>query len=263
MTDFVETHRRPLLAATLARPKAIATGCVVALAALGWGTLAIMAATGGSGGSLWAALCGPAATAAGATDVLLGFLMWGAMVLAMMLPTAGPMVLTYADIAETAARKGEPIVSPSLLAAGYVAIWLGFALVAAAVQAAIAQPARSAPALNASFAGALFLVAGLYQFSALKHACLVKCQRPFAFFFANWTTRPRGVFALGLRQGLYCLGCCWAMMLLMLAAGVMNIVWMAALGIVMAVEKMTTSVRFSHAAGMAFVAIGVALLAFR
>ena len=103
-------------------------------------------------------------------------------------------------------------------------------------------------------------MAGLYQFSALKHACLAKCQRPFPFFFANWTTRPRGVFALGLRQGPYCLGCCWAMMLLMLAAGVMNIVWMAALGIVMAVEKMTTTARFSHAVGVAFVAIGVGLV---
>ena len=96
-------------------------------------------------------------------------------------------------------------------------------------------------AAGALFSGALFVGAGLYQFSALKHACLTLCQRPFPFFFANWTTEPRGVFRLGLRQGLYCLGCCWAMMLVMFAVGAMNVVWMAALGIVMTVEKMTAT----------------------
>ena len=77
---------------------------------------------------------------------------------------------------------------------------------------------------------------------------MTQCQRPFPFFFANWTAEPRGVFRLGLRQGLYCLGCCWAMMLLMFAVGVMNVVWMAALGIVMTIEKLGTTTRFSRAA---------------
>ena len=86
----------------------------------------------------------------------------------------------------------------------------------------------------------------LYQFSALKHACLTHCQQPFPFFFANWATTPRGVFRLGLTQGLYCLGCCWAMMLVMFAVGVMNVVWMAALGMVMTIEKMLAPARVSR-----------------
>ena len=89
--------------------------------------------------------------------------------------------------------------------------------------------------------GAIFLGAGLYQFSALKQACLTQCQRPFPFFFSNWTDRRGGVLRLGLRQGLLCLGCCWAMMLLMFALGAMNVVWMAALGVLMTIEKLATT----------------------
>ena len=107
---------------------------------------------------------------------------------------------------------------------------------------------------------ALFLLAGLYQFSALKQACLRACQQPFSFFFLNWTDRPGGVFRLGLRQGLYCLGCCIAMMLLMFAAGAMNVVWMALLGLVMLIEKMTVSAVFGRAIGAAFVAVGLTIL---
>ena len=107
------------------------------------------------------------------------------------------------------------------------------------------------------FSGAIFIAAGAYQFSSLKHACLTQCQRPFPFFFSHWATTPRGVFKLGLSQGLYCLGCCWAMMLVMFAAGVMNLVWIAALGIVMTIEKISTDKRFTHAVGVVLIAIGI------
>ena len=96
--------------------------------------------------------------------------------------------------------------------------------------------AGMAPA-SGLFSGAIFIAAGVYQFTPLKHACLTQCQRPFPFFFAHWQTTASGVFRLGLTQGLYCLGCCWAMMLVMFAVGVMNVVWMAALGMVMTIEK--------------------------
>jgi predicted metal-binding membrane protein len=183
------------------------------------------------------------------------------MVLAMMLPTAGPMILTYSEIADTAARKGETVVSPLVLAAGYLAVWLGFALAAASLQAALAhvgllKGGKAGPLL----AGAIFLGAGFYQFSTLKQACLTKCQRPFPFFFANWTTERFGVLRLGLRQGMTCLGCCWAMMLLMLAVGSMNVVWMAGLGVVMTIEKMTSTERFSEAVGVALLAFGGVLI---
>ena len=111
----------------------------------------------------------------GARPALLVALMWGAMTLAMMLPSAAPMILTYAEIADTAARKGEPVVSPFVLAAGYTAVWLGFAVVATLAQYAFTRAAlldAGMASVSGLFSGAIFIAAGLYQFSSLKHACL-------------------------------------------------------------------------------------------
>jgi predicted metal-binding membrane protein len=277
----------------LGRPVPIAVACLLALTALGWIYLAVMvtgwAARGEAGAlgpgmsvldllarpdgvaligrALVDMLCRPSfgAQAASATagQGALVLAMWVAMTLAMMLPTAAGMIVTYAQIADTAARKGEPAVSPLVLTAGYVAVWLGFAVVATALQAALTRLALLDSAMASAsplFSGAVFLGAGAYQFTALKHACVTRCQRPFPFFFANWSSEPRGVFRLGVRQGLYCLGCCWATMLAMFAVGVMNVVWMVALGLVMTLEKMMVTARFSHAIGAVFIALGAALV---
>lgn len=251
-----------------ARPKLVAVLCVVVLAVLGWVYLALLlAGMGGSFGGYAAgmvqALCRPlpdGTWTAGSIAIVAS--MWGAMTLAMMLPSAAPMIMTYAGIADTAAHKGERIVSPFVLAAGYTAVWLGFAIIATLMQIVITRAALlDAGMASASglFSGAIFIGAGIYQFSALKHACLKRCQHPFPFFFANWTTTSRGVFRLGVKQGLYCLGCCWAMMLVMFAVGVMNVIWMAGIGIVMAVEKMLKGRRFTHAVGVVLIVAGAAI----
>ncbi len=264
INELALTNLKPAetrLAAIVARPRTIATACVVALAALGWSACGLMPA--GPTGAWFDALCQPAlARDFGLAGAALTLAMWASMTLAMMLPTAGPMILTYAEIADTAVRKSEKVVSPIVLTAGYATIWLGFALVASLAQMLLTFSAPgNAAIVQAPLAGAIFLIAGLYQFSALKQVCLKLCQRPFPFFFANWTTVTGGVFALGLRQGLYCLGCCWALMLMMFAVGTMNVLWMAALGISMTIEKMSTTARFSRALGIAFVVIGIALIA--
>jgi predicted metal-binding membrane protein len=249
------------LGAAFARPKVIAAACVVALAGLGWFALGLQAANVGMIDALCRAIAGGTTSA---TGIALVVAMWGAMTLAMMLPSAAPMILTYAEIADTAARKNEPVVSPFMIAAGYVAVWFGFAAAATVAQLALARAAlldgNMAP-VSALLSGAVFIGAGAYQFSTLKHACLTQCQHPFNFFFANWKTTPRGVFKLGVRQGLFCLGCCWAMMLVMFAVGIMNVVWMAALGIVMTMEKIGTGKRFSYAVGVGSIAIGIAFIA--
>ena len=269
------------LGAAFARPKRLAVICVVILAGLGWLYLALMiaghegplAALGPGMGLLdrlpraLAVLCRPDFGIAalhhngwGTTGFALVALMWGAMTLAMMLPSAAPMIFTYAEIADTAARKGEAVVSPFMLAAGYMAVWLAFAAVATVVQFAFARLALlDAGMASASglFSGAIFIGAGVYQFSALKHSCLKQCQQPFPFFFANWATTPRGVFHLGVKQGLYCVGCCWAMMLVMFAVGVMNVIWMAALGMAMTIEKIGTGKRFTYAVGAVLIVVGV------
>ena len=264
VTDFIHDHSlrhlsetEARVSAVLAQPKRIALGCIAALTAFGWLALGLMSA---SSPLDWQALCQPFALG-GFGELALAAPMWMAMTLAMMLPTAGPMILTYAEIADTAARKREPVVSPIVLTMGYVVVWLGFALAAASLQWALARAGLlNGGSVGRLAGGTLFLGAGLYQFSALKQACLTLCQRPFPFFFSNWTTQRSGVFQLGLRQGLLCLGCCWAMMALMLALGAMNVVWMAALGVLMTIEKLSTTARFSEAVGFGFVAVGFGMI---
>jgi predicted metal-binding membrane protein len=248
------------LGTVFARPKMLAVICVVALAGLGWFALALQTANVGMVDALCRALGNGQTSAAGVAVVAA---MWGAMTLAMMLPSAAPMILTYAEIADTAARKGESVVSPFMIAAGYTVVWFGFAAVATMAQLGLTQAALLDASLTSAsglFSGVIFIGAGVYQFTALKHACLTQCRNPFQFFFSNWATTTRGVFRLGLRQGLFCLGCCWAMMLVMFAVGVMNVVWMAALGILMTIEKLTSGKRLTYAIGVALISIGVAFV---
>ena len=275
------------------RPKLLAIICLVVLTGLGWIYVGLMVAgmesavpqspgaslpildmlADRSGLSGWGraaleALCRPsfgvADPGSGVAGFAVVFLMWTAMLLAMMLPTAGPMILTYAEMAENAAREGERAASPLWLIAGYGLVWFGFAVVAAALQLALARAALLDPSMGSAsglFSGAVFVAAGAYQFSALKHACVTRCQQPVPFFVANWSENERRVFPLGVRQGLYCVGCCWAVMLVMFAVGVMNVIWMAALGFIMAAEKIATTTRFSKVIGLAFTVIGIAFIA--
>jgi predicted metal-binding membrane protein len=246
------------LARAAARPRAVAASCVLALTALGWLYLGVMYARHAD---LFAALCQPSAESAATVALLIP--MWSAMALAMMVPSASATILTYAEIADTAARKRIDVVSPVVIVAGYVAVWLGFALVASVAQLALAKAGWLDPEagkLGAYVSGALFILAGGYQFTTLKHACLRQCRNPFQFFFANWQTTMRGVFRLGVKQGLYCLGCCWAAMLLMFALGVMNVVWMAALAVAMTVEKLANVSWLSHAYGVVLIGAGFLLI---
>jgi predicted metal-binding membrane protein len=258
----------------LLRPRLWAILSLVVLAGLGWLYLGLMVGNalrsghaGDPGMGLLEALCRPTFAGAGhagmpagtIADLALIWLMWAAMVFAMMLPTAGTMIVIYAEIAETAADKHEAVVSPLVLTAGYAAVWLGFAIAATTLQVVLTRLALLDTGLataSALFSGTIFIGAGAYQFSALKHACVTLCQRPFPFFLANWSAERAAIFRLGLRQGLYCLGCCWAMMLVMFAVGVMNVVWMAVLGVIMGVEKIMSTTRFSRAVGALFIAVG-------
>ncbi|MEM5472853.1 DUF2182 domain-containing protein [Hoeflea sp. AS60] len=209
----------------------------------------------------------------GGSDVLLAggssmavalalFVMWFAMSAAMMLPTAAPMIRTYAEIADTAATRGEPVVHPAVLTAGYLFVWalaaIGFTLIQLAI-VKFTGSATTSPAKGV-IAGIILLGAGLYQFTSLKQACLTKCRNPFTTLFARWRTTVPGVFRLGMEQGAWCLGCCWALMLIMLAVGSMNVVWMAALTLFTFLEK-TGAGRVTTNAGGAIVSIwGAALI---
>jgi predicted metal-binding membrane protein len=260
MTDFARAQREFLsspvanLAALAARPRSLAIGCIIAVSALGWIYLAFAHA---SGTALLDAICSASGISASARDLALVLAMWVAMTFAMMLPNAAPMVLTYSEIADTAARKSVSVISPFVLVAGYAVVWLGFAMVAALVQSGFASTGLSP--MPVLLSAAAFGAAGLYQFSSMKHACLHQCRAPFPFFFSNWQTTRRGVFRLGVQQGLFCLGCCWAAMALMLVVGVMNIFWMAALGALLTAERLVAGAWLTRAVGVGLIGFGAYL----
>ncbi|WP_295805976.1 DUF2182 domain-containing protein [uncultured Nitratireductor sp.] len=189
--------------------------------------------------------------------------MWFLMAFAMMLPSATPLIRTYCEIADTAARKDHNVVHPLVLVAGYLTVWLAasicFATIALGVEALYDRGSILSPWTG--HAGAIvLLIAGLYQFSGLKEACLVKCRNPFATLFGRWSTRPAAIYRLGLRQGLWCLGCCWALMLVMFAVGLMNLFWMALLGVFTMVEKSGHSRIFTRVSGGLLLVWALALL---
>ena len=181
-----------------------------------------------------AALCRPtfgASHAGRPRRLALLFAMWCAMALAMMLPTAAPMILTYADLAETAAAKGR---ARRVAARAHRRLRRRVARRRGRAGGPASRCSRASSLLDATmasasplFSGAVFVAAGALPVLRAEARLPDALPAPVPFFFANWTAEPRGVFRLGLRQGLYCLGCCWAMMLLMFAVGVMNVVWMA------------------------------------
>ncbi|MER8567582.1 DUF2182 domain-containing protein [Mesorhizobium sp. M0924] len=205
----------------------------------------------------------PAPLDAGGAQLLALIVMWFSMAVATMLPSAAPMIRTYCEIADTARIKGEPVAHPLVLVAGYLSTWLvasiGFAVLTLLVHA-FASSARLLDPVSGLAAAAALLVAGLYQFSSLKQACLTKCRNPFSTLFSNWSAEPGSIFRLGLKQGLWCLGCCWALMLVMFAVGAMNVFWMALIGLFTLIEKQTTGSLPTRVAGAILLVWAVALL---
>jgi predicted metal-binding membrane protein len=205
-------------------------------------------------------LCGPGKGVSGMREWIAVAMLWHAMTLAMMLPVATPMLSAYLDIADAARSKGLTVVAASYLAAGYCAVWLAFSSAAVVLQLLIDQ-SPGAFLADRRVAAAVLLLAGAYQFATFKHACLKKCRAPMPYFLARWSERRGDVFRMGLEQGLLCLGCCFALMLLMMAAGVMNVIWMGGLTALVLLEKtlpQPESVVYGSGAGL--IAAGLLLL---
>jgi predicted metal-binding membrane protein len=176
--------------------------------------------------------------------------MWFMMSVAMMLPSAAPMIRTYCELADTAGRQRQKVVHPLVLICGYLAVWLAASVLFSCISVLVQWLGDgSSRDLGYRFAAAALAFAGLYQFSRLKNACLEKCRNPFATLFSRWSARTAGIFRLGLEQGLWCLGCCWALMLVMFAVGLMNVFWMALLGVFALAEKQLAGALVSRVAG--------------
>ncbi|MEO8455484.1 MAG: DUF2182 domain-containing protein [Sphingomicrobium sp.] len=181
-------------------------------------------------------------------------LMWWLMMVAMMLPSAAPAILLYGRVREV--RGGDSAIARSwIFLAGYLAVWLLFSLMAAAMQSLLASPSM---ALENRFAeGALLVAAGLYQLSLLKKACLARCRSPAQFLSRHWRPGVAGAVRLGVLHGWHCVGCCWLLMALLFVGGVMNLVWIVALTLIVTLEKLLPRGDwFGRAAGVALCAWG-------
>lgn len=188
------------------------------------------------------------------------FLMWAVMSAAMMAPTFLPALATY-DALDVTDRRGF-----YGLLAGYLLIWIGFSALAAAAQMGLSQygfvPMAGMGPAEQWAAAALLILAGLYQFSALKAACLSKCRMPLTFFMQHWTGAPGNALVMGVRLGVICLGCCWALMLLGLIGGAMTLLWMGLATLIMTLEKLPAIGRYvTPPLGFALIGAGAILAA--
>ena len=196
-----------------------------------------------------------------ATDVALLFVMWSAMMAAMMVPGASPMVVAFATINRRRRERAAPYVPTALFLLGYLIAWAGFSVVATIMQLLLQITGLLTTMMqSASFycSAALFVAAGLYQFSALKDRCLAYCRSPDSFILSEWRDGAFGAAVMGLRHGLFCMGCCLALMMLLFAVAVMDLRWVAALSILVTAEKLLPGARFWRVAvGVCLIAVGV------
>jgi len=169
--------------------------------------------------------------------------MWWVMMIAMMTPSAAPLMLLYGLVLRRHAAPNQNTYLLSLvLLAGYLVVWLAFSLAAAALQQAL-QPAGLLSAMmlwskSAALSAAVLAAAGIYQVSNVKHACLAHCRSPVRFLTEHWRPGYFGSFVLGIRHGGYCVGCCWMLMALLFIGGVMNLIWIAMLTLIVLAEKL-------------------------
>jgi predicted metal-binding membrane protein len=163
-------------------------------------------------------------------------IMWAVMMAAMMLPTAMPMVSVFASLNRTRGEAGRT----AAFVAGYLALWTAFGAAATAAQWVLQTRGLLSPmivSMSPVLSAALLAIAGIFQFTPLKQACLRACRSPLGFLLTDWRDGLWGAARMGVRHGLYCLGCCWALMALLFVGGAMNLLWIAALTLLVAMEK--------------------------
>jgi predicted metal-binding membrane protein len=199
-------------------------------------------------------------------DFAFTFAMWGIMMVGMMTPSVAPVVLLYAGVGRRAQQDGKPISATGWFFAGYILVWVGFSLAATGAQWLLTSLSLLSPAMTAVsnlVGGIVLVVAGIYQWTPFKAACLHQCQSPVAFLTSRggFSASPLKAARLGFDHGLYCLGCCWALMALLFVGGVMNVLWIAGIAILVLLEKtLPWSPWLSRVAGAGLVLTGLWLI---
>ena len=188
------------------------------------------------------------------------FLMWAEMMVAMMIPSVTPIILTFAAVNRKRRDQEQPFVPAGFFLAGYLAAWTAFSAAAAVAQWFLHARMLMSPMMAGNsplLGGALLIAAGIFQWTPLKHACLVQCRSPLGFLMTDWREGKYGALIMGLKHGTYCTGCCWILMLLLFVGGVMNLAWIAALAAFVLLEKILPAGSwFGKIAGIILVAWG-------
>jgi len=263
------------LEAVFRRDRLVVAGALGLIAALAWGYVFWLAADMDMGGMdmtgfrmipAGIGIMAPANAPWKAIEFAFVFAMWAVMMIGMMTPSAAPMILMYARVGRQNRTDGKPLAATGWFAAGYFLVWIGFSLVATLVQWGIERTAlldsRMASASNV-LGGIVLIAAGIYQWTPLKDVCLAQCQTPLQFLMRHGGFRSdlAGCLLLGLRHGVYCVGCCWVLMTLLFVGGVMNVLWIALLALLVLLEKVTPIGRWiARGVGVACVVAGAWLL---
>jgi predicted metal-binding membrane protein len=186
---------------------------------------------------------------------------WVTMMSAMMLPSVAPMVLFFAHVSKERARRGSGFVPTWIFVAGYLAVWTTYGLLAYGVYRLVSAVDAGILAWNGGgpyIAGLAIVGAGLYELTPLKQLCLRHCRSPLQFVLSGWRSGRAGALRMGVDHGAYCVGCCWGVMVILFALGVMSLLWMAVVAAVIFVQKALPGAnRLSTPLGLAFIAFGV------
>ncbi|MCC7325738.1 MAG: DUF2182 domain-containing protein [Burkholderiales bacterium] len=196
----------------------------------------------------------------GAVEFVLMLSMWAVMMVAMMMPSATPMVLAFTSIHRRHVKEKDAVAPTASFVAGYAIVWSAFSLAATLAQWGLHQAALLSPMMVATspvVGGLILIAAGAFQWSALKRVCLSKCRTPLAFLLTEWREGRRGALVMGLRHGAFCAGCCWALMALLFVGGVMNLLWVAVIAALVLAEKVAPQgLRVARIAGAGLMACG-------
>jgi predicted metal-binding membrane protein len=225
--------------------------------------MAGMGDMGGTPGPATSDLAGMSAAGVSLAALAAFVVAWSVMMAAMMLPAVTPMLLLYRTLATRSMPGGVAFAATWLLVAGYLLVWATAGLAAYALPIAAADLARRADMRDGDrwaplALGGVLVLAGLYQFTPLKYACLRQCQSPFGFIMGHWRRGRMGALRMGVAHGAYCLGCCWALFAVLVATGVMSLAWMLLLTLVVFAEKVLPSGRrASQVVGVALLLLGL------
>lgn len=198
------------------------------------------------------------------SDFLMIFVMWAVMMVAMMLPSSVPMILTFAMVNRRRQDNEDPFVPVWLFVAGYLVIWMAFSILATLLQWYLNRKNLLSPMMISTspiLNSVLFFLAGIFQFTPLKKNCLKYCRSPFQFLMTEWREGKGGALIMGLRHGLFCLGCCWILMILLFVIGVMNLWGIVILSVFVLLEKiLPKNFRFSRVSGFFFMGWSVLIV---